>query len=63
MAARGIALFAEIGVEVCSTANARRPRREATLHVVNLDADPEERKPYNYSHVHTWVFAHVGKFL
>lgn len=35
----------------------------ATPHIVNLDADPKERKPYNYPHVHSWVFAHVGRML
>ena len=35
----------------------------ATPHIVNLDVDPDERKPYNYPHIHSWVMAHVGRVL
>ncbi|MGE6783531.1 sulfatase-like hydrolase/transferase [Ensifer adhaerens] len=33
----------------------------ATPHIVNLDVDPKERKPYDYPYVHTWVIAHTAK--
>ena len=33
----------------------------ATPYVINLDADPQERGPYNYPHVHSWVIAHTQK--
>ena len=35
----------------------------ATPHIINLDTDPQERKPYDYPYVHTWVLAHTGKLL
>lgn len=35
----------------------------ATPHIVNLDTDPHERKPYDYPYVHSWVIAHTGKLL
>ena len=35
----------------------------ATPHIVNLDTDPRERKPYDYPYVHSWVMAHTGKLL
>lgn len=35
----------------------------ATPHLVNLDTDPQERKPYDYPYVHSWVVAHTGKLL
>ena len=35
----------------------------ATPHIVNLDTDPKERKPYDYPYIHTWVLAHTGKLL
>jgi arylsulfatase A-like enzyme len=35
----------------------------ATPHLVNLDVDPKERKPYDYPYVHSWVVAHTGKLL
>ncbi|MHA1528634.1 MAG: arylsulfatase [Alphaproteobacteria bacterium] len=38
-------------------------QRLATPHLVNLDVDPKERKPYNFPHLHTWVMAHVGRIL
>lgn len=37
--------------------------RLSTPHIINLLADPKERKPYNYPYLHTWVFAHVGKIM
>lgn len=37
--------------------------RLATPQIVNLDTDPQERKPYDYPYVHTWVIAHTGKLL
>jgi arylsulfatase len=37
--------------------------RLATPHLVNLDVDPKERKPYDYPYVHSWVVAHTGKLL
>jgi hypothetical protein len=46
------------------TTNAQRPRLQlATPHLVNLDTDPKERKPYDYPYVHTWVGEHVAKLL
>lgn len=33
----------------------------ATPHIINLDVDPDERKPFNYPHVHSWVVAHAGR--
>ena len=35
----------------------------ATPHVINLDVDPKEDKPYNYPYLHTWVMKHVSKIL
>jgi len=35
----------------------------ATPHLVNLDTDPQERKPYDFPHIHTWVLEHTGKIL
>jgi arylsulfatase len=35
----------------------------ATPHLVNLDVDPKERKPYDYPYIHSWVIAHTGKLL
>jgi arylsulfatase len=35
----------------------------ATPHIINLDVDPKEEKPYNYPHIHSWVMAHVGRML
>ena len=35
----------------------------ATPHIINLDVDPNELKPYNYPHMHSWVMAHVGGIL
>ena len=37
--------------------------RLSTPQIVNLDTDPQERKPYDYPYVHTWVIAHTGKLL
>ena len=33
----------------------------ATPHIINLDVDPDERKPFNYPHVHSWVIAHTAR--
>jgi arylsulfatase A-like enzyme len=38
-------------------------QRLSTPQIVNLDTDPQERKPYDYPYVHTWVIAHTGKLL
>jgi arylsulfatase len=35
----------------------------ATPHIINLDVDPKEEKPYNYPHLHSWVVAHAAKIL
>jgi arylsulfatase len=35
----------------------------ATPHIVNLDVDLKERKPFDYPHVHSWVVAHAGKLI
>jgi len=35
----------------------------ATPHLVNLDVDPKERKPYNFPHMHTWVLAHTSQII
>jgi arylsulfatase len=35
----------------------------ATPHIINLDIDPKEEKPYNDPHLHSWVMAHAGKIL
>jgi len=35
----------------------------ATPHIINLDVDPDERKPFNYPHVHTWVIAHASRIV
>lgn len=35
----------------------------ATPHIVNLDVDPAERKPFNYPHIHSWVIAHAGRIV
>lgn len=34
-----------------------------TPHLVNLDTDPQERKPYDFPYIHTWVFEHTGRLL
>jgi len=33
----------------------------ATPHIINLDVDPDERKPFDYPYIHTWVIAHAAK--
>ncbi len=33
----------------------------ATPHIINLDVDPDERKPFNYPHIHSWVVAHAAR--
>jgi arylsulfatase len=33
----------------------------ATPHIINLDVDPDERKPFNYPHIHSWVIAHASR--
>ena len=38
-------------------------QRLATPHIVNLDVDPKERKPFNFPHIHSWVMAHAGKII
>lgn len=35
----------------------------ATPHIINLDVDPKERKPYNFPHIHSWVIAHAAKIV
>lgn len=35
----------------------------ATPHLVNLDTDRKERKPYEFPYLHTWVLEHTGKLL
>ena len=35
----------------------------ATPHIINLDVDPKEEKPYSYPYLHSWVVAHAGKIL
>jgi arylsulfatase len=35
----------------------------AIPYIINLDVDPQERGPYNYPHMHSWVLAHVGKIV
>lgn len=35
----------------------------ATPHVINLDVDPQERGPYNYPYIHSWVVAHAGRIV
>ncbi len=35
----------------------------ATPHVINLDVDPKERKPFNFPHIHSWVVAHAAKIV
>jgi arylsulfatase len=37
--------------------------RLATPHLINLDTDPKERKPYAFPYLHTWVGEHVGRLL
>ena len=37
--------------------------RLATPHLINLDTDPKERKPYDFPYIHSWVIAHAGKLL
>lgn len=32
-------------------------------HLTNLDTDPKEREPIDYSYIHTWVGTHVAKIL
>jgi arylsulfatase A-like enzyme len=35
----------------------------ATPHLINLDTDPKERKPYEYPYIHSWVGEHTAKLL
>lgn len=35
----------------------------ATPHIINLDVDPDERKPFNFPHMHTWVVAHASRIV
>jgi arylsulfatase len=35
----------------------------AIPHLVNLDVDPKERKPYDFPYIHSWVLEHTGKLL
>lgn len=35
----------------------------ATPHIINLDVDPKERKPYDYPYIHTWVIAHAERIV
>jgi arylsulfatase A-like enzyme len=37
--------------------------RLATPHIINLDVDPSERKPFNYPYIHSWVVAHAAKMM
>jgi arylsulfatase len=37
--------------------------RLATPHLVNLDVDLKERKPYDFPFIHSWVLAHTEKLL
>ena len=37
--------------------------RLSTPHIINLLADPKERKPYNLPYLHSWVLAHVGRMM
>ena len=39
------------------------PLKLATPHLINLDVDPKERKPYNFPQYHSWVLAHTGKII
>jgi arylsulfatase A-like enzyme len=32
-------------------------------HLINLDADPKEREPFDYPYLHSWVGGHVGRIL
>lgn len=34
-----------------------------TPHIINLDVDPKERKPYNFPHYHSWVLAHTSRII
>ncbi|MGV6805746.1 MAG: arylsulfatase [Ruegeria sp.] len=34
--------------------------RLATPHIINLDVDPQEREPFNYPYIHSWVIAHAA---
>lgn len=34
-----------------------------TPYLINLVVDPKEREPFNYPHLHTWVFGHTGRIL
>ena len=44
--------------------NLAQPREMlATPHLINLDVDPKEEKPYNFPHLHTWVMKHVAEIL
>ncbi|WP_380057516.1 sulfatase-like hydrolase/transferase [Falsihalocynthiibacter sp. SS001] len=37
--------------------------RLATPHIINLEVDPGERKPYNFPYIHSWVAAHAGRIV
>jgi arylsulfatase len=37
--------------------------RLATPHLINLDVDLKEKKPYDFPYIHTWVGAHTGKII
>ena len=41
-----------------------QPARQLAIpYIINLDVDPQERGPYNYPHLHSWVLAHAGRIV
>jgi hypothetical protein len=34
-----------------------------TPYVINLTADPKDRKPYDFPYMHSWTGVHFGKIL
>ncbi|RVW08498.1 arylsulfatase [Prescottella agglutinans] len=35
----------------------------AAPHIINLITDPQEREPFNYKYLHSWVAYHAGRIL
>lgn len=35
----------------------------ATPYIINLDVDPDERKPYDFPYIHGWVMAHTSRII
>jgi len=57
----GIAFLAGPSYGQSPSSSNKRPT--VVYFLVNLDTDPNERGPYNYPYLQTWVGAHVARVL